>query len=57
MRSRREETLTFVGATDLVAGRGEKLGAAVYETLDELLADPQVELLVNLTMPTVSGAV
>jgi predicted dehydrogenase len=51
------ESLAFVGATDLVDGRAEKLGGAVYATLDELLADDRVELVVNLTAPASHAAV
>ena len=48
--------LTLVGATDLDPARAESLlerhgGGTAYRTYDELLADPNVETVVNLTIP------
>jgi len=47
--------LELVGATDIVADRARELvaerGGDVYASLDELLADERVELVVNLTAP------
>jgi predicted dehydrogenase len=53
--------LTFVGATDTVAERAQSLvqkhGGRAYTTLDELLADPRVDTVVNLTAPAAHAAV
>jgi predicted dehydrogenase len=54
--------LTLVAATDLDRGRAEALvarsgGGTAYATLDELLADPDVDTVVNLTIPTAHAAV
>jgi predicted dehydrogenase len=44
----------LLGATDVVLQRAQaltsKYGGRVYATLDELLADPEVDLVVNLTI-------
>jgi predicted dehydrogenase len=58
------EPLTLVGVTDVLADRAEKLarvfGVRRYETLDDVLGDEDVQLVVNLTVPvshaTVSAA-
>lgn len=47
--------LELVGATDIAPGAAERFaaehGGTAFATLDELLADPCVDLLVNLTAP------
>jgi predicted dehydrogenase len=47
--------LKVVGITDLDAARAELLskhyGVAIYATLSDLLADPAVEMVINLTNP------
>jgi predicted dehydrogenase len=47
--------LELVGATDVLPGRADafvaEFGGSAYPTLDELLADAGVELVVNLTAP------
>lgn len=47
--------LDLVGATDLDLERAqqliEKFGGRTYATLDELVADPDVDVVVNLTLP------
>jgi predicted dehydrogenase len=47
--------LELVGATDVLPGRADafvaEFGGRAYPTLDELLADERVELVVNLTAP------
>jgi predicted dehydrogenase len=51
----REDVLELAGATDLVPGRAEELLATrsglSYASLEELLADPAVDTVVNLTAP------
>ena len=53
--------LTFAGATDVVMGRAEELvaarGGTAYESLDALLADDAVDVVVNLTAPTAHAPV
>jgi predicted dehydrogenase len=49
---RAEPRLTLLGATDPVPGRAEALGGVDYPSLDALLADDAVELVVVLTPPT-----
>jgi predicted dehydrogenase len=56
------EGLTLVGATDVDAARALALverhgGGTAYGTLDELLADPTVDTVVNLTIPTAHAGV
>lgn len=55
------EGLELVGATDVLPGRADAFvaehGGTSYATLDELLADPSVELVVNLTAPQAHAAV
>ena len=50
------EGLELVGATDIVPERAaafaETHGGTAYATLDELLADADVETVINLTVPT-----
>jgi predicted dehydrogenase len=50
------EGLTLVGATDIRPERAEAFAAAhggrVYATLDDLLADPEVDTVLNLTIPS-----
>jgi predicted dehydrogenase len=49
------EPLTLVGVTDVLTDRAEKLARLFdvrrYGTLDDVLADENVELVVNLTVP------
>ena len=49
------DELELVGATDVVPERAQALvaahGGTAYATLDELLADPDVETVINLTIP------
>jgi predicted dehydrogenase len=49
------DSLELVAATDVVPGRAEafagRFGGKAYATLDELLADPAVDTVVNLTAP------
>jgi predicted dehydrogenase len=49
------EPLVFAGATDVLPERAQKLagkhGGRAYATLDELLADPAVDTVINLTIP------
>jgi predicted dehydrogenase len=49
------DELELVGATDVLVDRAQALvdahGGVAYPTLDELLADPQVETVINLTIP------
>jgi predicted dehydrogenase len=47
-----EPRLTLVGAVDPVPGRAEALGGIDYPSLDALLADDAVELVVVLTPPS-----
>ena len=51
----REDVLELAGATDLVPGRADELLATrdgtAYASLEELLADPTVDTVVNLTAP------
>jgi predicted dehydrogenase len=53
--------LELVAATDVLPGRAEELaasfGGVAHETLEELLADGDVELVVNLTAPQVHADV
>jgi predicted dehydrogenase len=53
--------LTLVAVTDVVRERADALaakhGAAAYASLDELLAAPDVETVINLTIPTKHVAV
>jgi predicted dehydrogenase len=53
--------LELVGATDLLAGAAERFaaehGGRAYATLDELLGDDGVDLVVNLTAPQAHAAV
>jgi predicted dehydrogenase len=46
---RNEPRLEFVGATDPQPGRAAALGAIDYPSLDHVLADESVDLVVNLT--------
>jgi predicted dehydrogenase len=50
------EPLELVGVTDIAAGRAEALasrfGVRAYGSLDELLADDSIDVVVNLTLPT-----
>jgi predicted dehydrogenase len=52
--AKRPEELKIVGAFDLDRSRAEALtkehGGKVYETLDAVLGDPQVEAVINLTI-------
>jgi predicted dehydrogenase len=51
-----EPRLAFAGATDLVPGRAAELVAAqggrAYDSLDAVLADEAVDVVVNLTVPS-----
>ena len=53
--------VTLVGATDILPERAaafaETHGVRAYPTLDELLADPEVDCVVNLTIPSAHVAV
>jgi predicted dehydrogenase len=53
--------LELTGATDVDVQRAEQLvatfGGTAYRTLDELLADPSVDVVVNLTVPTAHASV
>lgn len=54
--------LTLAGATDLEPERAERLveahgGGRVFATLDELLADPSIDTVVNLTVANAHAAV
>jgi predicted dehydrogenase len=53
--------LELVGATDIAPGAAELFtaehGGTAYGTLDELLADPGVDVLVNLTAPQAHASV
>lgn len=53
--------LELVGATDVLHERAEALvakhGGTAYRTLHELLADPDVDAVVNLTVPATHAAV
>ena len=55
------EPLELAGATDPVAGRARALvdahGGRAYASLDELLADPDVDTVVNLSPPQAHHAV
>lgn len=46
--------LEYVGATDILPGRAEEFvgihGGRAYASLDEMLADPSIDLVVNLTI-------
>ena len=56
-----EESLTLVGVTDTVLERAEGLARALgtkrYASLEELLGDGDVEVVVNLTVPSAHAAV
>jgi predicted dehydrogenase len=56
-----EEKLTLVGVTDIVTERAAALadafGADRYASLEELLDDERVEVVVNLTVPSAHAAV
>ncbi len=56
-----EPALALAGATDVVAGRAAELveqhGGRAYPTLDELLADDDVDVVVNLTAPAAHAGV
>lgn len=49
------QPLVFAGATDVLPERAQALadkhGGTAYATLDELLADPAVDTVINLTIP------
>jgi predicted dehydrogenase len=51
----RADELELAGATDLAPGRAEELlatrGGSAYPSVEELLADPSVDTVVNLTAP------
>lgn len=53
--------LELVGATDIVPGAAKRFsdehGGTAYGTLDELLADDRVDVVVNLTAPLAHAAV
>jgi predicted dehydrogenase len=55
------ESLALVGVTDTLEERAaalaEAFGVAQYRSLDELLSDDQVELVVNLTVPSAHAPV
>jgi len=53
---RAQPRLTLLGATDPLPGRAAALGAADYPSLDALLADDAVELVVVLTPPSLHAA-
>ena len=54
-------SLELAGATDVLPGRAAELvaphGATAYESLDAVLADPAVDVVVNLTIPTAHATV
>jgi predicted dehydrogenase len=56
-----QPALALAGATDLVAARADKLvtehGGRAYATLDAVLADDAVDVVVNLTVPSAHEAV
>ncbi|MCA1657620.1 MAG: Gfo/Idh/MocA family oxidoreductase, partial [Actinobacteria bacterium] len=56
-----EPRLTLAGATDVLPGRAAELAASNggmdYGSLDALLADDDVDVVVNLTPPWAHGAV
>jgi predicted dehydrogenase len=56
-----EPTLAFAGATDVLPGRAaalvERHGGRDYASLDELLADEAVDVVVNLTAPVAHAEV
>ena len=54
---RAQPRLTLLGATDPLPGRAAALGAVDYPSLDALLADDAVELVVVLTPPSLHAAV
>jgi len=54
---RAQPRLTLLGATDPLPGRAAALAAADYPSLDALLADDAVELVVVLTPPSLHAAV
>jgi predicted dehydrogenase len=55
------EPLTLLGVTDVVPERADRLATAFdvrrYATLEDILADDDVELVVNLTVPASHAAV
>jgi predicted dehydrogenase len=55
------EQLELVGATDILPERAaafaEAHGGRAYATLDELLADPGIQTVINLTIPSVHAPV
>jgi predicted dehydrogenase len=55
------EQLTLTGATDILPERAvaftDTHGGRPYATLDELLADPEVDTVINLTVPAAHVAV
>lgn len=55
------EGLELVAATDVLPGRADAFvaehGGTSYATLDELLADPSIDVVVNLTAPQAHAAV
>jgi predicted dehydrogenase len=56
-----EPALSFAGAADVVPGRAaalvERHGGRVYGSVEELLADPAVDVVVNLTAPAAHAEV
>jgi len=56
-----QPALAFAGATDLVAARAEELvaerGGRAYASLDDVLADDSVDVVVNLTVPSAHAEV
>ncbi|MDX6485007.1 MAG: hypothetical protein QOF43_160, partial [Gaiellaceae bacterium] len=56
-----EPRLTFAGATDVQPGRAAELvarhGGTDYQSLEALLADHGVDIVVNLTAPSAHAAV
>lgn len=59
--SKRPEQLRIVGAFDEVPEKAaafcQKFGARIYPSLDALLEDPEVEIVVNLTIHTAHSSV
>ena len=56
-----QPALAFAGATDLLAARAEELvaehGGRAYASLDDVLADDAVDVVVNLTVPSAHAEV
>ena len=56
-----QPALSFAGATDLLAARAEELvaehGGRAYASLDDVLADDAVDVVVNLTVPSAHAEV